>query len=44
MSPGEKRASWRRITLEGSSWRFGRYADRALEKKPVAASHANGST
>jgi hypothetical protein len=33
MTPGEKRASWRRITLEGSSWRFGRYADRALEKK-----------
>jgi len=36
MTPGEKRASWRRITLEGSSWRFGRYADRALEKKPGA--------
>jgi predicted Fe-S protein YdhL (DUF1289 family) len=37
MTPGEKRASWRRITLEGSSWRFGRYADRALEKKAGAA-------
>ncbi len=33
MSPGEKRDTWRRITLEGNSWRFGRYADRALEKK-----------
>jgi predicted Fe-S protein YdhL (DUF1289 family) len=30
MSPGEKRASWRRITLEGSAWRFNRYAERAL--------------
>ena len=30
MTPGEKRASWRRITLEASSWRFNRYAERAL--------------
>ena len=33
MTPGEKRATWRRITLEATAWRFGRYADRALEKK-----------
>ena len=32
MTPAEKRATWRRITLEASAWRFGRYADRALEK------------
>lgn len=32
MSPAEKRVAWRRITLEGNAWRFGRYADRALEK------------
>lgn len=31
MTPGEKRASWRRITLEGDAWRFNRYAERALE-------------
>ncbi len=31
MTPVEKRATWRRITQEGSAWRFGRYADRALE-------------
>ena len=31
MSPAEKRVAWRRITLEGNAWRFGRYADRALE-------------
>ena len=31
MSPGEKRITWRRITLEGDSWRFNRYAERALE-------------
>lgn len=29
MSPGEKRAVWRRITLDGSAWRFNRYAERA---------------
>lgn len=29
MTPGEKRASWRRITLEASAWRFNRYAERA---------------
>ena len=34
MSPGEKRTTWRRITLEGTSWRFNRYAERALESKP----------
>ena len=29
MSPGAKRATWRRITLEGTAWRFNRYAERA---------------
>lgn len=29
MSPAAKRAVWRRITLEGNSWRFNRYAERA---------------
>ncbi len=29
MSPGEKRASWRRITIEDDAWRFNRYAERA---------------
>jgi hypothetical protein len=28
-SPGEKRAVWRRITMEGTAWRFNRYAERA---------------
>ena len=31
MTPADKRATWRRITLDGTAWRFGRYADRALE-------------
>jgi predicted Fe-S protein YdhL (DUF1289 family) len=31
MQPTEKRASWRRITLEGTAWRFNRYAERAAE-------------
>jgi uncharacterized protein len=29
MSPGEKRRTWRRITLQGDAWRFNRYAERA---------------
>jgi predicted Fe-S protein YdhL (DUF1289 family) len=29
MSPAEKRATWRRITLQGTAWRFNRYAERA---------------
>lgn len=29
MSPAEKRRVWRRITLDGSAWRFNRYAERA---------------
>lgn len=29
MRPAEKRQTWRRITMEGSSWRFNRYAERA---------------
>jgi hypothetical protein len=32
MSPGEKRSTWRRITLSADSWRFNRYAERAAEK------------
>lgn len=31
MTPAAKRAVWRRITQEGSAWRFGRYAERAVE-------------
>jgi len=31
MTPAEKRATWRRITMEGSAWRFNRYAERARE-------------
>ena len=39
MSPAEKRATWRRITQEGTAWRFNRYAERALsgEAEAVAA-------
>jgi predicted Fe-S protein YdhL (DUF1289 family) len=29
LSPAQKRATWRRITTEGSAWRFNRYAERA---------------
>lgn len=33
MSPGDKRATWRRITIEGDAWRFNRYRERAAEGK-----------
>ncbi|TCP03770.1 hypothetical protein EV684_10314 [Rubrivivax gelatinosus] len=29
MTPAEKRAVWRRITTDGTAWRFNRYAERA---------------
>lgn len=29
--PAQKRAVWRRITLEATAWRFNRYAERARE-------------
>jgi len=28
MTPAEKRNTWRRITMDGSAWRFNRYAER----------------
>jgi uncharacterized protein len=37
MSPGEKRGTWRRITMEGTAWRFNRYAERAREAQVNAA-------
>ena len=44
MSPAEKRATWRRITLEATAWRFGRYAERALENRLQAPPEAHGQT
>lgn len=32
MDPVAKRSVWRRITVESSSWRFNRYAERAAER------------
>lgn len=32
MRPAEKRQTWRRITVQGTAWRFNRYAERAAEK------------
>ena len=29
LTPGEKRAVWHRITMQGTAWRFNRYAERA---------------
>jgi uncharacterized protein len=36
-----KRDTWRRITMEGTSWRFNRYAERAAEKRQLASDAAN---
>ena len=33
MTPAAKRATWRRITDEGTAWRFNRYAERAIENR-----------
>ena len=33
MRPAEKRQTWRRITMTGTSWRFNRYAERAAERR-----------
>ena len=41
MSPAEKRAVWRRITHEGTAWRFNRYAERAGPGADVAATDAD---
>jgi len=35
MTPTEKRMTWRRITMEGTAWRFNRYAERAREATGV---------
>lgn len=37
MSAVQKRSTWRRITQQASAWRFGRYADRALESRAFAS-------
>jgi predicted Fe-S protein YdhL (DUF1289 family) len=37
LSPIDKRVVWRRITQEASAWRFGRYAERALEGRTIKA-------
>lgn len=45
MTPGEKRAVWHRITREGTSWRFNKYAERAAEDRQLAraAAQAQGA-
>jgi uncharacterized protein len=35
MTPAEKRRTWRRITMEGTAWRFNRYAERARDGGPA---------
>ena len=41
-TPAEKRAVWRRITLQASALRFNRYAERAHEARATAATEPAG--
>jgi hypothetical protein len=40
MTPAEKRGTWRRITMEGTAWRFNKYAERAREGPSTEAQAA----
>ena len=40
MTPGEKRVTWRRITMDNSAWRFNKYAERAHEKTEATRASA----
>jgi predicted Fe-S protein YdhL (DUF1289 family) len=42
MSPAHKRSVWRRITQEGTAWRFNRYAERA--RLATGADHPDPGT
>jgi predicted Fe-S protein YdhL (DUF1289 family) len=44
MTPGEKRFVWHRITMEGTSWRFNKYAERAAEDRHLAKAAAEAQT
>lgn len=37
-SPVQKRAVWRRITVQGTAWRFNRYAERARSAGGITSS------
>lgn len=37
INPVAKRMVWRRITQEGTAWRFNKYAERAVEKRDEQA-------
>ena len=37
MTPAQKRQTWRRITMEGTAWRFNKYAERAREAQTAQA-------
>ena len=43
MTPAEKRATWRRITMDGTAWRFNRYAERAQEGAAAGAAGARAA-
>jgi predicted Fe-S protein YdhL (DUF1289 family) len=44
MTPGEKRATWRRITMDNTAWRFNKYAERARKSAHDSAGLARQQT
>lgn len=44
MSPAAKRAVWRRITRQGTAWRFNRYAERAGQGGSTGHGEPSAST
>ena len=44
MTPGQKRGIWHRISAEGTSWRFNRYAERAAQERDWAKAAAEAQT
>ena len=44
MTPAEKRATWRRITMDNTAWRFNRYAERAHERAQTTGGATGGAT
>ena len=48
MDPVQKRATWQRITQEGTAWRFNKYAERAgdaprVKLRAAVVSHTGGA-
>jgi predicted Fe-S protein YdhL (DUF1289 family) len=43
MTAMQKRSTWRRITAEGTAWRFNKYAERASEGAPLRSHYESAN-